>query len=48
MPPWAHCVEPALSRSLVTTMTEPTDGEARSWSAAVRPAMPEPMTTTSA
>jgi hypothetical protein len=34
--------------SLVTTMTDPTDGEACSWSAAVRPAMPDPMTTTSA
>ena len=45
IPPWAHCVEPAERMSLVTTMTEPTS---RAWSAVVRPAIPEPMTTTSA
>ena len=44
MPPWAHWVEPADSTSLVTTMTEP---EAAQRSATVRPAMPDPMTTTS-
>ena len=46
MPPCAHCVEPAASTSLVTTRTEPTWWRSRS--AAVRPAMPEPITTTSA
>ena len=44
MPPWAQCVEPADSSSLVTTMTRP---RFRHSSAAVRPAMPEPTTTTS-
>ena len=46
MPPCAHCVEPASSTSLVTTSTLPT--WPRSRRAAVSPAMPEPMTTTSA
>ena len=44
MPPWAQCVEPADSSSLVTTMTRP---RFRHSSAAVSPAMPEPTTTTS-
>src|SRR4051794_3122376 len=47
MPPCAHCVEPDESRSLVTTSTDPTP-DARTRRAAVRPAMPEPTTTTSA
>ena len=46
MPPCAHWVEPAARTSLVTTRTLST--WSRSRSAAVRPAMPEPMTTTSA
>ena len=46
MPPWAHCVEPALSTSLVTTRILSTCPRSRS--AAVSPAMPEPITTTSA
>ena len=46
IPPWAHWVEPAESTSLVTTRTLPT--WCRSRSATVRPAMPEPTTTTSA
>ena len=46
MPPCAHCVEPALSTSLVTTRILSTWPASRS--AAVSPAMPEPMTTTSA
>ncbi len=48
MPPCAHCVEPALRMSLVTTMTLPIDADARSCRAAVSPAIPDPMTTTSA
>ena len=50
MPPWAHRVEPAARRSLVTTRTLPPSGPSSSFSrrAAVSPAMPEPMTTTSA
>ena len=44
MPPWAQLVEPAATTSLVTTMTEP---RSRHSSAAVSPAIPEPMTTTS-
>ena len=46
MPPWAHWVDPALSTVLVTTSTLST--LSRSRSAAVRPATPEPMITTSA
>ena len=46
MPPCAHWVEPAASTSLVTTRILST--WPRSRSAAVSPAMPEPMTTTSA
>ena len=46
MPPWAHCVEPASSTSLVTTRIWST--RPRSRSAAVSPAMPDPITTTSA
>src|SRR5918995_1544733 len=44
MPPCAQCVDPADSWSLVTTTTRP---RVRHSSAAVRPAMPEPTTTTS-
>ncbi len=46
MPPWAHCVDPAERTSLVTTRTLSTASVSRS--AAVSPAMPEPMITTSA
>ena len=49
MPPWAQRVEPAESTSLVTTRTfSPGPSASLRRRAAVRPAMPEPMTTTSA
>ena len=48
MPPWAHWVEPALSTSLVTTNNLRLRSAAWMRSAAVNPAMPEPITTTSA
>ena len=44
IPPWAQLVDPAASTSLVTTITVPRSRHSR---AAVSPAMPEPMTTTS-
>ena len=46
MPPWAQRVEPSSTFTLVTTVTA--CPAARACSAAVRPAMPEPTTTTSA
>ncbi len=48
MPPWAHWVEPALRTSLVTTSSDSELSSAWMRSAAVSPAMPEPITTTSA
>ena len=47
IPPCAHCVEPALSTSLVTTSSLSRRSAAWMRSAAVSPAMPDPMTTTS-
>lgn len=46
MPPWAQRVEPSSSRALVTTTVRRPAAAQRS--AAVRPATPEPTTTTSA
>ena len=46
MPPWAHSVEPSESTVLVTSSTRST--RCRSRNAAVRPAMPDPTTMTSA
>ncbi len=48
MPPCAHWVDPAASTSLVTTSRWSEGSAAWIRSAAVRPAMPEPTTTTSA
>ena len=44
IPPWAQCVDPAASSSLVTTITRP---RSRHSNAAVSPAIPDPMTSTS-
>jgi hypothetical protein len=46
IPPWAHAVDPSVSRVLVTSST--VAPRARSRSAAVRPAIPDPTTMTSA
>ena len=48
MPPCAHRVEPAASTSLVTTRTRSPSPSRAMRRAVVRPAMPEPTTTTSA